>query len=56
VNKLYFERLRVKLELDNISIEEKRKRLEKELRLSELTASLDSLTGGYFSNKLASND
>ncbi|MFA5144406.1 MAG: hypothetical protein WC723_00140 [Candidatus Omnitrophota bacterium] len=49
VTKLYFERRRVKLELDNLSIEDKRKRLEKELRLEELTASLDALTGGYFS-------
>lgn len=49
VTKLYFERLRVKMELDNVSIEDKKKRFEKELRLQELTASLDALTGGYFS-------
>ncbi|HLD82673.1 MAG TPA: hypothetical protein VI976_01845, partial [Candidatus Omnitrophota bacterium] len=49
VNKLYFERLRVKMELDSLSIEDRRKRLEKELRLRELTASLDALTGGWFS-------
>jgi ligand-binding sensor domain-containing protein len=52
VTKLYFERLRVKLELDNISIEERKKRLEKELRLGELTASLDYFTGGYFSQAI----
>ncbi len=52
VTKLYFERLRVKLELDNISIEERKKRLEKELRLEELTASLDYFTGGYFSQAI----
>jgi hypothetical protein len=53
VTKLYFERLRVKLELDNISIEERRKRFEKELRLEELTASLDYFTGGYFSQAIS---
>ncbi|MDD5165786.1 MAG: hypothetical protein PHQ57_00145 [Candidatus Omnitrophica bacterium] len=52
VNKLYFERLRVKMELDKLSIEDSKRRLEKELRLQELTASLDALTGGYFSSQL----
>jgi len=50
VNKVYFERLRVKIELDNLSIEEKNKRAQKQLRLEELTACLDGLTGGYFSS------
>lgn len=49
VTKLYFERLRIKMELDNLSIEERKKRFEKELKLQELTALLDGLTGGYFS-------
>jgi len=49
VTKLYFERLRVKMESDNLSIEDRKKRFEKEIRLDELTASLDALTGGYFS-------
>jgi len=52
VTKLYFERLRVKMELDNLSIEDRKKRFEKELKLQELTASLDGLTGGYFSQHL----
>jgi hypothetical protein len=52
VTKLYFERIRVKIELDNLAIEDRKKRFEKELRLKELTASLDALTGGYFSRKL----
>ncbi len=52
VNKYYFERIRVKSELDNLSIEDRKKRFEKELRLQELTASLDALTGGYFSRQL----
>jgi len=55
VTKLYFERLRVKIELDNLSIEDRKKRLEKELRLEELTASLDALTGGYFSQQIKNN-
>jgi len=52
VTKLYFERLRVKIELDNLSIEDRKKRVDKELRFQELTASLDALTGGYFSQQL----
>lgn len=51
VTKLYFERLRVKMELENLSIEERKKRFEKELKLEELTAMLDALTGGYFSRQ-----
>jgi len=52
VNKLYFERIRVKMELDALQIEDRKKRFEKELRLRELTASLDGLTGGYFSGQI----
>ncbi|MEI6831339.1 MAG: hypothetical protein WCK61_01380 [Candidatus Omnitrophota bacterium] len=52
VNKLYFERLRVKLELDNLAIEDRNKRFDKELKVEELTASLDSLTAGYYSEQL----
>ncbi len=52
VTKLYFERIRVKMELDNLTIEDRKKRFEKELRLQELAASLDALTGGYFSQKI----
>lgn len=52
VNKTYFERLRVRAELDNLAIEDKKKRFEKELRIKELTASLDALTGGYFSRRI----
>jgi photosystem II stability/assembly factor-like uncharacterized protein len=51
VTKLYFERLRVKMELDNIPIENRKQLFEKTLRFEELTASLDGLTGGYFSKK-----
>ncbi len=52
VTKLYFERIRVKMEMDNLTIEERKKRFERELKLEELTASLDALTGGYFSAHL----
>lgn len=52
VTKLYFERLRVKMELDNLAVEDRKKRFEKELRLQELTASLDGMTDGYFSKCL----
>jgi len=52
VNKLYFERLRVKMELDSLNIEDRKKRFEKELKLQELTASLDALTAGYYSEQL----
>ena len=52
VNKLYFERLRVKSELDNLALEDRSKRFDKQLKLAELTASLDSLTSGYYSEQL----
>lgn len=49
VTKLYFERLRVKMELDDIAIEDRKKLADKQIRLQELTALLDGLTGGFFS-------
>lgn len=52
VTRLYFERIRVKMEIDNLSIEERKKRYEKELKLQELTAQIDGLTGGYFSSQI----
>lgn len=52
VNKLYFERLRIKFELDNLALEDRNKRFDKQLKLEELTASLDSLTAGYYSQQL----
>jgi photosystem II stability/assembly factor-like uncharacterized protein len=55
VTKLYFERLRVKMEIDNLSIEEKKRRAEKELKLQELTACLNALTGNYFSRQVKAN-
>lgn len=52
VTKLYFERIRVKIDIDSLALGDSKKKTEKELRLAELTASLDALTGGYFSKKL----
>jgi hypothetical protein len=52
VTKLYFERIRVKMEIDSLSIEDRKKRAEKELKIKELTAYLDGLTGGYFSRQI----
>lgn len=52
VTKLYFERIRVKAELDNLRIEDRKRRSEKELKLAELTAQIDALTGGYFSKNI----
>jgi len=51
VTKIYFERLRLKMELDNLSIEDRRKRFEKELRIKEFTANLDAMTGNFFSKR-----
>jgi hypothetical protein len=52
VTKLYFQRLQAKADLEQLAIEDKKKRFEKELRIEELGASLDALTGGYFSRAL----
>jgi len=52
VNKLYFERLRIKSELNDLAIEDRNKRFDKQLKLEELTASLDALTSGYYSEQL----
>ena len=45
----YFERLRLKKELERLKPDDRGKMEEKKLRLDELTANLDALTGGYFS-------
>ncbi len=45
----YFERLRLKKELERLTPDDRGKMEEKKLRLEELTANLDALTGGYFS-------
>lgn len=50
VTRLYFERKRLQLELAENTLEIK-KRKEKELRLEELTALIDGLTGGHLSHE-----
>lgn len=52
VNRLYFERKRLIIEINqkaDLSVEEK---TEKNLRIEELTAALDGYTGGFFSRRL----
>jgi photosystem II stability/assembly factor-like uncharacterized protein len=49
VTKLYFERLRLKHEIEQMSVQEKHPVRLKQLRLAELTANIDALTGGYLS-------
>jgi len=52
INATYFERLRTKEGLMNKSYNNSVERMKDELRLKELTASLDGYTGGYFSKRL----
>ena len=52
VTRTYFERRRLQVELLASPPQDLRAGLEKELRLQELTADIDALTGGYFSRQL----
>lgn len=52
VTKIYFERRRLQVDLDLTPPKDIAGRVRKELRLQELVADMDSLTGGYFSKKL----
>jgi hypothetical protein len=52
VTRTYFERRRLQIDLLASPIQDLKLSLEKELRLQELTADIDALTGGYFSRKL----
>jgi hypothetical protein len=52
VTRSYFERRRLQLELLTDPSADPKTQLEKELRLQELTAILDGLTGGWFSNRI----
>lgn len=52
INGIYFERVRVKMELANGAYKDESGRTKKELRFRELTAALDGYTGGHFSKRL----
>ncbi len=52
VNRLYFERKRVKLDLINNPPKESVDKVKKMMYLEELTAALDAYTGGFFSKRI----
>ena len=52
VTRTYFERRRLQIELLASPPQDLKLSLEKELRIQELTADIDALTGGYFFRKL----
>ena len=52
INATYFERLRTKEKLMNKTYNNNAERMKDELRIKELTATLDGYTGGYFSKRL----
>jgi photosystem II stability/assembly factor-like uncharacterized protein len=53
VTRLYFERRRLQIEIVTDPPEELAEEIEKGLRLQELTANIDGLTGSYLSKRLA---
>jgi photosystem II stability/assembly factor-like uncharacterized protein len=55
VTRMYFERRRVQVALLTAPPEDPQEILEQELRLQELTALIDGLTGGYFSAQTTIN-
>ena len=52
ITRTYFERRRLQIETYLSPPSDLKQKLEKELRIQELTADLDALTGGYFSAQL----
>lgn len=50
VTKIYYDRRRIQLELLVSPPQDPKERIKQELKIQELTAQLDGLTGGYFSN------
>ena len=55
VTRNFFERRRLQIELLTDPPSDPRVQLDKELRVQELTAMLDGLTGGWFSRQLEAN-
>ncbi|MDD5311195.1 MAG: hypothetical protein PHX64_05540, partial [Candidatus Omnitrophica bacterium] len=52
LNTAYFERKKLQKQLIRITDKESPSYTERELRIEELTATIDGLTGGYLSRKL----
>ena len=52
VNRLYFERKRIKIDLLNNPPKESIDKIKKMMYLEELTAALDAYTGGFFSRRI----
>ena len=52
VTRYYFERRKLQIELVQSAPQNTRQRIQKELRLQELTANIDALTGGHLSDCL----
>jgi photosystem II stability/assembly factor-like uncharacterized protein len=52
VTRLYYERRRIQIEMFMSPLMEIKDRIEQQLRLQELTANIDSLTGSYLSKRL----
>lgn len=52
LNTAYFERRRLQKQLGKISDKESQPYIERDLRIEELTATIDGLTGGYLSRRL----
>ncbi len=53
VTRRYFERRRIQVDLELSPPKDLSDRIKKELRLQELTADIDAVTGGWFSEKLS---
>jgi hypothetical protein len=54
VTRTYFERRRLQVEAMLFDEKDLQKEIERYLRIQELTANLDALTGGYFSEHINS--
>jgi len=51
VTKLYFEYVRVRMEMDSLTLMDKNKLAQKAVRLKEIAAQLDGLTGNFFTRR-----